>query len=565
MEETSKREKSRKDASKKVNKTSGGEEEDVLWLAKNTRPCPQCKVPIQKYHGCNHMTCHNQRCQHEFCWVCLQDWSTHGSATGGYYRCFVNDPVKTKNKLRQLRYEQHDAKNSGAREKLYKRCGVLRHKAQTASYMMLDFIRNTNAHLERDIRANSLQTKEQISNFVDSYRDILIDACGVLSRSYAFLTWGYILNYDQLLKLTEEIEEQNKSQKNMLKSTKDVDSKAYNSVASEVFQMKLRLMEKSVGNVWNMVEPLHRIYASTAGPNNSLSQKKQQQKQHESSRNGALSPPPPQALIRKRIRDIQNEMGISHEYMTSCREFATTWQRSDEENDKILKEHGEDIYSKKEKMDISGNPKKESLKQSPHKDDEEKLPEEEDGVPAQNNTFYNSLLHPKHQYFALGSDKPWSCLLCSKQNTKNDKFCKVCLSKHENPLLEQEIIMFKLKHGKSKTVDIGKVQTGQETTTSGGEKKPNLKSIGSRWRQFQQAELHSRSRRSLSRRSYNQFVPIRRSPQARVTTPPVATPEEEAQLLQLHEMWFVDPRTALGALRATNNNVNRAVELLLVS
>ncbi len=558
MEATSERERNIKTAFKNINKTNGGEEEDVLWLAKNTRPCPQCKVPIQKYHGCNHMTCHNQRCQHEFCWVCLQDWSTHGSATGGYYRCFVNDPVKTKNKLRQLRYEQHDAKNSGAREKLYKGCGVLRHKAQTASYMMLDFIRTTNAHLELDIKVNGPHAKEKISNFLESYRDILIDACGSLSRLYAFLTWGYILNYDQLSKLTEEIEEQNKSKKNIMKS-KDADSKAYNSVASEVFQMKLRLLEKSVGDVWNMVEPLHRIYASTVGPNNKLSQKKKQQTQHGGSRNGALSPPPPQALIRKRILDIQNEMGVSHEYMISCREFATIWQRSDEENDNILREQGKRIYKKKEKMDI--NTKKESRKQSLHDDDEEKLPEEDDSFAAGNSTFYNSLLHPKHQYFAQSGDKRWSCLLCSKQNTKNDRCCKVCLSKHEHPLLEQEIIMFKLKHGKSKTA-----QTSQETTCGGG-KMSKLKSVGSRWRQFQQAELHSRSRRSLSRRSYNQFVPIRPSntPQARVTTPPVMTPEEEAQLLQLHEMGFVDPRTALGALRATNNDVNRAVELLLVS
>ena len=170
--------------------------QDVRWLAKNTRPCPKCKVPIQKFHGCNHMTCHNQRCQHEFCWVCLQDWSTHGSSTGGYYRCFVNDPVKTKNMLRQLRFEQHDEKNSGQREQLYKRCGMLRYKAQTASYMMLDFL-NTGkevfggGHGENGGEAKGMQ------------QDILINACDTMSRSYAFLNWGYILMYDQLSKLSK--------------------------------------------------------------------------------------------------------------------------------------------------------------------------------------------------------------------------------------------------------------------------------------------------------------------------------------------------------------------------
>lgn len=33
------------------------------------------------------MTC--KVCGHHFCWVCLGDWSKHGSATGGYYECNI--------------------------------------------------------------------------------------------------------------------------------------------------------------------------------------------------------------------------------------------------------------------------------------------------------------------------------------------------------------------------------------------------------------------------------------------------------------------------------------------
>ena len=47
---------------------------------------------------------------------------------------------KNKEYAQAVRFEQHDEKNSGDREQLYKRCGMLRYKAQTASYMMLDFL-----------------------------------------------------------------------------------------------------------------------------------------------------------------------------------------------------------------------------------------------------------------------------------------------------------------------------------------------------------------------------------------------------------------------------------------
>ena len=45
-------------------------------LAQTTRPCPRCFVPVCRAGGCVHMTCGNPRCQHEFCWLCLHDWTS---------------------------------------------------------------------------------------------------------------------------------------------------------------------------------------------------------------------------------------------------------------------------------------------------------------------------------------------------------------------------------------------------------------------------------------------------------------------------------------------------------
>ncbi|XP_075209752.1 uncharacterized protein LOC142317242 [Lycorma delicatula] len=67
---------------------SSSESEDAancLWLVTNSKPCPNCKSPIQKNEGCNHMKC--SKCKFDFCWVCLESWKRHSSATGGYFRC----------------------------------------------------------------------------------------------------------------------------------------------------------------------------------------------------------------------------------------------------------------------------------------------------------------------------------------------------------------------------------------------------------------------------------------------------------------------------------------------
>lgn len=56
--------------------------ETANYISAHTKDCPKCNICIEKNGGCNHMQCFN--CKHEFCWMCLGDWRTHGSE---YYEC----------------------------------------------------------------------------------------------------------------------------------------------------------------------------------------------------------------------------------------------------------------------------------------------------------------------------------------------------------------------------------------------------------------------------------------------------------------------------------------------
>ncbi|KAB2619918.1 exocyst complex component SEC3A [Pyrus ussuriensis x Pyrus communis] len=49
------------------------ESENMNWILVNTKPCPQCKRPIEKNQGCNHMRC-RAPCRFDFCWICLGEW-----------------------------------------------------------------------------------------------------------------------------------------------------------------------------------------------------------------------------------------------------------------------------------------------------------------------------------------------------------------------------------------------------------------------------------------------------------------------------------------------------------
>lgn len=98
------------------------ESETANWILANTKKCPKCSVRIEKNQGCNHMTCRS--CNYEFCWICMENWTKHGTGTGGYYKCNRydadaqtddTDAARAKAELdRYLHYYQRFANHSEA-------------------------------------------------------------------------------------------------------------------------------------------------------------------------------------------------------------------------------------------------------------------------------------------------------------------------------------------------------------------------------------------------------------------------------------------------------------------
>ncbi|XP_048599430.1 probable E3 ubiquitin-protein ligase ARI5 isoform X2 [Brassica napus] len=90
---------------------NSAESENMNWILANSKPCPKCKRPIEKNHGCMHMTC-TPPCKYEFCWLCLNAWTAHGERTGGFYACNRYESAKQEGLYDEAEKRREMAKNS---------------------------------------------------------------------------------------------------------------------------------------------------------------------------------------------------------------------------------------------------------------------------------------------------------------------------------------------------------------------------------------------------------------------------------------------------------------------
>ena len=154
---------------------------DEVWVGENCKPCPNCKAPISKDDGCNHMTCY--KCDHEFCWVCMGRWRFHGDWTGGYFEC--NNYIQKKLANRKL-----DKAKTAAQKKAKKKHGryfrhvYARYKNHLQSLEFeLAILEKADEKMSK-LRASASPGEEDVSFFEDAVRELL-KCRHILKASYA--------------------------------------------------------------------------------------------------------------------------------------------------------------------------------------------------------------------------------------------------------------------------------------------------------------------------------------------------------------------------------------------
>lgn len=100
------------------------------WILLHTKPCPGCRISIEKQGGCMHMTC--SKCRHEFCWVCMGNW-------GRSHNCGNNPIVPPVDGTKYLRrFATYNAKHETMKQAYDLDVVQYKHKMVPGSEIELD-------------------------------------------------------------------------------------------------------------------------------------------------------------------------------------------------------------------------------------------------------------------------------------------------------------------------------------------------------------------------------------------------------------------------------------------
>ncbi|KAJ4826249.1 hypothetical protein Tsubulata_031816 [Turnera subulata] len=162
---------------------NGSEAENTNWILANSKPCPKCKYPIEKNHGCMHMTC-RAPCRHQFCWLCLGEWSNHGEKTGGYYSCNIYEKAKAEGGYTEEETKRKKAKNALDRYTHY-------YERWASNGSSRDKARQ---HLKQ-MQAEKLEELALIHHTTVKQLEFITDALSQIIECRRVLKWSYAYGY----------------------------------------------------------------------------------------------------------------------------------------------------------------------------------------------------------------------------------------------------------------------------------------------------------------------------------------------------------------------------------
>lgn len=177
---------------------NSSESENVTWILANSKPCPKCKRPIQKNEGCMHMTCQKQ-CGHQFCWLCLGPWSSHGQSTGGFYACNGYEKAKQQGLTNEEDRKREMAKASLERYTHYYERWHGNHKSREKAIEVYQELERVN--LDK-LQAKLNEPAVQLNCVMEAWQQV-IECRRVLKWTYAY---GYYIRMDQNKELFEYLQ-----------------------------------------------------------------------------------------------------------------------------------------------------------------------------------------------------------------------------------------------------------------------------------------------------------------------------------------------------------------------